>query len=39
MKGWKILNREVLLNVAGNNLVIWAFVKLCLAYKYVGFLV
>jgi len=39
MKGWKILNSEVLLNAVSSNLVVWAFVKLCLSYKYVGFLV
>lgn len=35
----QILKSEVLLNLVSNELVTWAFVKLCSTYKYVSLFV
>jgi len=39
MDRWKILESEVLLNLASHRFVIWTLVKLCSVYKYAGLLV
>jgi hypothetical protein len=39
MSSLKITGNEVLLNFVSHKAVTWTFVKLCMAYKYVGLLV
>ncbi len=36
MNAQKILKNEVLLNLAGNEYVAMAFMKLCATYKYIS---
>lgn len=36
MNAQKILENEILLNLARNEYVARAFIRLCAAYKYVG---
>ncbi len=36
MNAQKILNIEVLLNLAGSEYIAKVFIKLCASYKYIG---
>ncbi len=39
MRTTKNSGNEVILNLVSHKLVTWTFVKLCMAYRYVGLLV